>query len=92
MIENAVDKFRRERATFLHEVAFLREMANEDIIADRVSVAESQYVKETLDDLKNALQIVKEMPSDDMDDQREINAILEATDDLSFDEMIGLRG
>jgi hypothetical protein len=92
MIENAVDKIRRERATFLHEIAFLREMANEDVIADRVDVAESQYVKESLNDLKDALAIVKEMPDDDNDDQREINTILEATEDLTFDEMLGLRG
>jgi hypothetical protein len=67
-------------------------MANEDVIADRVDVAESQYVKESLNDLKDALAIVKEMPDDDNDDQREINTILEATEDLTFDEMLGLRG
>jgi len=90
MIENAVDKIRRKRATFLHEVAFVREMANEDIIADRVDKAESQYIKESLVDLIEAKDIVNQMPSDDSDDQREINMLLEATDDVSFDEMIGI--
>lgn len=90
MIENAVDKIRRKRATFLHEVAFVREMANEDIIADRVDKAESQYIKESLVDLIEAKDIVNQMPSDDSDDQREINMLLEAADDVSFDEMIGI--
>ena len=58
MIENAVDKIRRKRATFLHEVAFVREMANEDIIADRVDKAESQYIKESLSDLMEAKDII----------------------------------
>lgn len=90
MIENAVDKIRRKRATFLHEVAFVREMANEDIIADRVDKAESQYIKESLSDLMEAKDIINQMPSDDNDDQREINMLLEATEDISFDEMIGI--
>ncbi len=90
MIENAVDKIRRKRATFLHEVAFVREMANEDIIADRVDKAESQYIKESLSDLMEAKDIINQMPSDDSDDQREINMLLEATEDISFDEMIGI--
>lgn len=90
MIENAVDKIRRKRATFLHEVAFVREMANEDIIADRVDKAESQYIKESLSDLIEAKDIINQMPSDDSDDQREINMLLEATEDISFDEMIGI--
>lgn len=90
MIENAVDKIRRKRATFLHEVTFVREMANEDIIADRVDKAESQYIKESLSDLIEAKDIINQMPSDDSDDQREINMLLEATEDISFDEMIGI--
>ena len=90
MIENAVDKIRRKRATFLHEVAFVREMANEDIIADRVDKAESQYIKESLSDLMEAKDIINQMPSDDSDDQREINMLLEAAEDISFDEMIGI--
>lgn len=90
MLNNAIDNIRRERATFIHEVAFLREMASEDVIADSVDKAESQYVRESLDDLKLAKQMVEDMPDDSADDQREINMLLEATEDVTFDEMIGI--
>lgn len=88
MLTGILDSIRRERAEFIHELSFIKEMANEDIIADRVDVAESQYVRETLDDVKLANQMVSEMTVDDKEDEAEINYLLEATGDVTFDEMV----
>lgn len=88
MLTGIIDSIKRERAKFIHELSFVREMVNEDIIADRVSVAESQYVRETLDDINAANNILLEMPVDNNDDTAEINYLLEATEDVTFDEMI----
>jgi hypothetical protein len=90
MLTGIIDSIRKERATFLHEVNFIREMANEDVIANQVDKAESQYVRETTDELIEAKEMVDEMPSDTTQDDAEINKIMEATEDMSFDEMIGL--
>lgn len=90
MLTGVIDNIRRERATFLHEVEFIREMANEDVIADRVERAESQYVRETTEDLEEAKQMVLEMPADELQDEKEITKICESTEDMSFDEMIGI--
>lgn len=90
MLTNVIDSIRRERASFIHEVEFIREMAKEDAIADRVDKAESQYVKETAEDLKEAKRMVLEMPADETQDEKEITRICESTEDMSFDEMIGI--
>lgn len=90
MLTNVIESIRRERATFIHEVEFIREMAKEDAIADRVDKAESQYVRETVEDLKEAKRMVLEMPADETQDEKEITRICESTEDMSFDEMIGI--
>jgi hypothetical protein len=94
MLTEIVDSIRRKRAGFIHEVSFIREMARDDAIADSIDKSESMYVRETLDDIKNANQMVTEMTAalekNDLtdEDEAEINYLLEATEDVSFDEMI----
>ena len=88
MITGIIDSIKRERARVVHELSFVREMAKEDVIADRVNVAESQYVRETLDDIKNANDILLEMPEDKVTDLAEIEYLLEATEDVDFNDMI----
>jgi hypothetical protein len=90
MLNGVINDIIRERASFLHEVEFIREMANEDIIADRVEKAESLFVKETAEDLMEAKQMVLDMPADETQDEREISKMCESTKDMSFDEMIGI--
>ena len=71
--------------------ADLREMAREDVVDDRTEVAESQYVKETIEDYKEAAEIIDQLSSDDSKEEAaEIQRIMEATDDITFDEMIGI--
>lgn len=90
MLNGVIDSIIKERATFIHEVEFIREMAKEDVIADRVEKAESQYVRETAEDLKEAKQMVLDMPADESQDEKEIAKICESTEDMTFDEMIGI--
>lgn len=90
MLTGLLNSIRHDRATFIHEVAHIREIASEDDIADRVGVAESQYVKEDIDDLREAKQLYQEMTIDDSRDEKEIQKILESTTDLTFDQMIGI--
>ena len=65
-------------------------MGKEDGIADRGDKAESQYVKETAEDLKEAKRMVLEMPADETQDEKEITSSCESTEDMTFDEMIGI--
>lgn len=90
MLTGIIESIRKERAVFSHEVNFIREMSTEDIIADSVDKAESQYMKETAEDLIEAKEMCNEMPADTTQDEAEIQRMLEATEDMTFDEMIGI--
>ena len=75
MLTGILESVKRDRAKSARNIEYLREMAREDVVDDRTEVAESQYVKETIEDYKEAA---------------EIQRIMEATDDITFDEMIGI--
>lgn len=92
MMSNVMDDIRMERAAFARDVEYVKEIANDDVIDDRLQVAESQYFKETVEEMEDAAQWVRRLDVSDMDkrDAAEVSRILEATEDLSFDEMIGI--
>ena len=47
MLKGIIDGIKRERAEFVRNIAYLREMSDDDIISDRIDVAESLVIKET---------------------------------------------
>ena len=89
MLTNPIDAMRYENAKFAREVEYLKEIALDDEIGDRVEVAESQYTGESVEELEEALTMVNRMPSDvDMiEEAAEINRILKADENLTFEEM-----
>ena len=92
MLTGILDSVKRDRARFARNIEYLREMAREDVVDDRTEVAESQYVKETIEDQKEAAEMINQLPSDDSKEEvAEIQRIMEATDDITFDEMIGIK-
>lgn len=90
MLNNVVDSIRNEEAQFVHELAFVREINNEDKLADVMDRVESRYMKETSEDFMEAKEMVDKMPvNTGIEDVNEINTLLESANDISFDEMIG---
>ena len=93
MITNILTGLKEDRAKFVRELAYIRENAEEDLIADRVEKAERALGRKS-DDFESfveAVSIVDTMDDDyATEDAEEINRILEANNDLTFDEMIGL--
>ena len=91
MLTGILESVKRDRAKSARNIEYLREMAREDVVDDRTEVAESQYVKETIEDYKEAAEIIDQLSSDDSKEEAaEIQRIMEATDDITFDEMIGI--
>ena len=91
MLTGILDSVKRDRARFARNIEYLREMAREDVVDDRTEVAESQYVKETIEDYNEAAEMIDQLSSDDSKEEAaEIQRIMEATDDITFDEMIGI--
>ena len=91
MLTGILESVKRDRAKSARNIEYLREMAREDVVDDRTEVAESQYVKETIEDYNEAVEMIDQLSSDDSKEEAaEIQRILEATDDITFDEMIGI--
>ena len=91
MLTGILESVKRDRAKSARNIEYLREMAREDVVDDRTEVAESQYVKETIEDYNEAAEMIDQLSSDDSKEEAaEIKRIMEATDDITFDEMIGI--
>ena len=91
MLTGILESVKRDRAKSARNIEYLREMAREDVVDDRTEVAESQYVKETIEDYNEAAEMIDQLSSDDSKGEAaEIQRIMEATDDITFDEMIGI--
>lgn len=92
MLKGIIDDIKRERAKFIRNVAYLREMSDDDMISDRLEKAESLVIKETAEDIKEAVDMVNYMPSNfDEEDNAEIERLMTATESITFDEMIGIK-
>jgi len=91
MIENILTEAKRERAEFAREVAYIREMHYDDEIDDIMDKVDSNIYHESSDDYKEAMEVAIMMQeSYPEEDAAEMQRIMEATDNLSFDEMIGV--
>ena len=91
MLTVTIDSILYNRAKMAREIEYLKESAIEDLIDERTEAGESLYIRETPEELIEALELDKKMTTDDsFAESTEIENILSATDDLTFDEMCGL--
>ena len=91
MLKGIIDNVRRERAMFVRDVAYLKEMAEDDIISDRIEKAEGLFIKETAEDIKEAVDLVNYMPDEfEAEENAEIEKILNSEENMTFDQMIGI--
>lgn len=92
MILNSIDKLRRKRAEFARNVEYTKEAAFGEMDDELFDLAESHYLTDDMDamDFNEFVKFDDALTEEDEDADVEINRILEATEDLSFDEMIGV--
>lgn len=91
MITDILSSIQRDRANYVRNLAYLKEMAMDDEIADRMDKVEHKFERATADDYESAMDVIREMADDYPDeDEAEIRRLMEATEDLTFEEMIGL--
>ena len=91
MITDILSSIQRDRANYVRNLAYLKEMAMDDEIADRMDKVEHKFERDTADDYESAMDVIREMADDYPDeDEAEIRRLMEATEDLTFEEMIGL--
>ena len=90
MLTGTLNKIREERAALIRDVEYIREMAAEDAIDDRLFDLELLNLNESGNIYAEAAETVEQIPTDDSFRQEEINRILNADHNLSFDEMLGI--
>ena len=92
MLNNVLDNLKRERAEFARDVEYLRETAIDDVLDERVETAESLFVKESSDELIEASEMLKKLNADEdaTMEAAEIDRIMNATENLTFNEMVGI--
>ena len=90
MLTGTLNKIREERAARIRDIEYIREMAFEDAIDDRFFDLELMNLKETGNIYAEAAQTADQIPTDESFRDDEINRILNADHNLSFDEMLGI--
>jgi len=93
MLNSILDNIKLERAKFARDVEYLTEMAIEDEVDDILEAAEEEVLGtiETSDMLLEAAAELDKISDEDTEfSNSEIQRIMEATEDMTFDEMIDL--
>ena len=90
MLTGTLNKIREEKAARIRDVEYIREMVQEDAIDDRLLDLELRTVKESGNIYAESAETAEQIPTDDSFRQEEINRILNADHNLSFDEMLGI--
>lgn len=92
MLTSTIDSIKRENAIFARDTEYLKETALDDMIDERMESVEDQFDPETIEELEEAVHMVEQL-SGDIDpvmESAEIDRILNAEDDISFNEMAGI--
>lgn len=92
MISNVIDNLQHSRAEFACDMEYIKESSFEDAIDDRMSKVEDALVIESVADLKEGKELFEsiDISDDDKIKEAEVNRILNATSNLSFNEMAGI--
>ena len=90
MLTGTLNKIREEKAARIRDVEYIREMAQEDAIDDRLFDLEMRTASETDNIYAESAATIKQISTDTNFVQEEVQRILDADHNLSFDEMLGI--
>ena len=93
MLGSILNDIKLERAKNARDIEYLREMSIEDTLDDYVENAEAEVLGtiDTSDELLEAKTTLESMnDNDDESEKEEVQRIMEATEDMTFDEMINV--
>ena len=91
MLIGTLNKIREEKAARIRDIEYIREMAEEDSIDDRLFELELKNVKACGNIYAESALTVAQIPTDTDFRKEEINRILNSDRRLSFDEMLGIK-
>ena len=92
MLTNPIESIRIENAKFARNIEYIKETALDDQIDERVEAAESEYYPESIEEMEEAAAMVNRLPEDEdpVEESAEIDRILSATENITFEEMANI--
>ena len=90
MLTGTLNSIREENAKLARDVEYIREMAEEDEMEDRLLDLEMQYVKRTENPYMESAESVNQISPEDNFSKQEVERILSSDHDLTVDEMLGI--
>ena len=92
MLTNPIESIRIENAKFARNIEYIKETALDDQIDERVEAAESEYYPESIEEMEEAAAMVNRLPEneDPVEESAEIDRILNATENITFEEMANI--
>ena len=92
MLTSAINSIRENKAKLARDVEYLKETALDDRIDERVMRAEACFEKATLEEYQEAAGFVDRLSSENdlVEESMEVERILKAEGDLTFNEMAGI--
>ena len=88
MLTSTINNIAYDRAKRAREIEYIKEIAKDDVVDERVLAAESTIIKETTYDYLEAAELLDSISDDDTAlESAEIDRILSAEDDITFNEM-----
>lgn len=90
MLVGTLNKIREEKASRIRDVEYIRGIAEDDAIEDRLFELELRNVKESGNIFAESARSVEQISIETESSKEEINRILNSDRKLSFDEILGI--
>lgn len=90
MLTKLSDSIKRKNAEFIRDVEYIKETAYEDMLDERMESFMEDVSELSMGEIRNDLDSLNELTDEPEQDEAEVQRIMSADRDLSFNDMIGV--
>lgn len=90
MLTKLSDSIKRKNAEFIRDVEYIKETAYEDMLDERMESFMEDVSELSMGEIRNDLDSLNELTDEPEQDEAEVQRIMNADRDLSFNDMIGV--
>lgn len=90
MLKKLSDSIKRKNAEFIRDVEYIKETAYEDMLDERMESFMEDVSELSMGEIRNDLDSLNELTDEPEQDEAEVQRIMNADRDLSFNDMIGV--
>ena len=90
MLTKLSDSIKRKNAEFIRDVEYIKELAYEDMLDERMESFMEDVSELSMGEIRNDLDSLNEITDDPEQDETEVQRIMSADRDMTFNDMIGV--